>query len=234
MEQLGHARPPSLALSRRSELDETATDWRGKGGRKLTPGSVDFDRQLDKVSIWLDLWDHKQRCAVVTEIVTWSSYRQLRFLWTVVQPALHRDFTYAANCHFPPLYFPPISTYITRHVKRKRSRQLQRLRIHRTESAYLQLMGHLTGPTNLVRLPQLAGSLQSLASSETSTGLNRVCVSLPNVTEGSVVTQSPRDALIQTAIFDGTAKRTVQWLHGASPCLRLCHMLLHNSLILIL
>jgi len=60
MEQLGHARPPSLALSRRSELDETATDWRGKGGRKLTPGSVDFDRQLDKVSIWLDLWDHKQ------------------------------------------------------------------------------------------------------------------------------------------------------------------------------
>ena len=58
-------------------------------------------------------------------------------------------------------------------LQRKRSRQLQRLRIHRTESAYLQLMGHLTGPTNLVRLPQLAGSLQSLASSETSTGLNR-------------------------------------------------------------
>lgn len=59
MEQVGYA-PPVLALARRHEFDETATDWRGKGGRTLTPDSADFDRQLDKISIWLDLWDHKQ------------------------------------------------------------------------------------------------------------------------------------------------------------------------------
>ena len=42
------------------EQGDTATDWRGMGGRTLTPDSADFDRQLDKISIWLDLWDHKQ------------------------------------------------------------------------------------------------------------------------------------------------------------------------------
>ena len=46
-------------------------------------------------------------------------------------------------------------------------------------------------------------------------------MSLPSLTEGSVIYQSPRDALVQTAIFDGTAKHTLQWLYDAPPCLRL-------------
>ena len=50
----------SSTSSSRSEQGDTATGWRGMGGRTLTPDSADFDRQLDKISIWLDLWDHKQ------------------------------------------------------------------------------------------------------------------------------------------------------------------------------
>ena len=53
---------PASSSPRGSERGDTAsaTDWRGMGGRTLTPDSADFDRQLDKISIWLDLWDHKQ------------------------------------------------------------------------------------------------------------------------------------------------------------------------------
>ena len=32
--------------------------WRGHGGRHPTTSSVEFDRQLDKVSIWIEGWDH--------------------------------------------------------------------------------------------------------------------------------------------------------------------------------
>lgn len=35
-------------------------DWRGHGGRHPTYSSVEFDRQLDKVAIWLENWDHEQ------------------------------------------------------------------------------------------------------------------------------------------------------------------------------
>ena len=61
--------------------------------------------------------------------------------------------------------------------------------------------------------------------------LRRVSTSLPSLTEGSVVDLSPRDALVQTAIFDGTAKHTLQWLYDAPPCLRLasCGTLLSSN-----
>ena len=36
------------------------TAWRGHGGRMPTYSSVEFDRQLDKISMWLEKWTHKQ------------------------------------------------------------------------------------------------------------------------------------------------------------------------------
>lgn len=34
--------------------------WRGHGGRAPTMSSVEFDRQLDKIAIWLEDWSHEQ------------------------------------------------------------------------------------------------------------------------------------------------------------------------------
>ena len=34
--------------------------WRGYGGGVPTLNTVEFDKQLDKVSIWLEHWDHEQ------------------------------------------------------------------------------------------------------------------------------------------------------------------------------
>ena len=36
--------------------------WRGHGGRHPTPSSVEFDRQLDKISLWIEDWNHDQVC----------------------------------------------------------------------------------------------------------------------------------------------------------------------------
>lgn len=44
-----------------TESDPTpAPNWRGHGGRHPTYSSVEFDRQLDKISLWLESWDHSQ------------------------------------------------------------------------------------------------------------------------------------------------------------------------------
>ena len=33
-------------------------NWRGFGGGPVTLNSVEFDKQLDKISQWIDDWDH--------------------------------------------------------------------------------------------------------------------------------------------------------------------------------
>lgn len=38
------------------------SSWRGHGGRHPTPSSVEFDRQLDKISLWIEDWNHDQVC----------------------------------------------------------------------------------------------------------------------------------------------------------------------------
>lgn len=38
----------------------TSIPWRGRGGGQLTLSAIEFDRQLDKVSVWLDQWTHSQ------------------------------------------------------------------------------------------------------------------------------------------------------------------------------
>lgn len=45
--------PRPLSVRRKS------VQWRGHGGRHPTVSSVQFDRQLDKVSIWLEQWSHE-------------------------------------------------------------------------------------------------------------------------------------------------------------------------------
>ena len=43
-----------------SNLTSDRLGWRGFGGALATIDSVLFDRQLDKISIWLDKWTHQQ------------------------------------------------------------------------------------------------------------------------------------------------------------------------------
>ncbi|XP_013398191.1 F-box/WD repeat-containing protein 7 isoform X2 [Lingula anatina] len=96
-----------------------AWQWRGLGGGHATMVSVEFDRQLDRISLWLEEWTHQQRCDILEGLLVRSGYSQLQFLWTVLQPALHRDFMYSSKKEFPLLSFPPVSTYKSREIKIK-------------------------------------------------------------------------------------------------------------------
>ena len=46
-----------------------------------------------------------------------SDIRQIQLVWTVIQPAMHRDFMYSAKKEFPSQKFIPISTHTTRELK---------------------------------------------------------------------------------------------------------------------
>ena len=42
--------------------------WRGHGGRPPTFSSVEFDRQLDKIAVWLEDWSHEQVYRISSDI----------------------------------------------------------------------------------------------------------------------------------------------------------------------
>ena len=46
-----------------------------------------------------------------------SNLKQFQFIWTVIQPAMHRDFMYTAKKEFPDQDFAPISIHATRKLK---------------------------------------------------------------------------------------------------------------------
>lgn len=59
--------PVSLSILRKDEkkgqistFNSYVPNWRGHGGRHPTPSSVEFDRQLDKISLWIEDWNHEQ------------------------------------------------------------------------------------------------------------------------------------------------------------------------------
>ena len=58
-------------------------------------------------------------------------------------------------------------------LQKKRARHLRYYRVHREPSAYLPERAHETGSSNVVRLPHLASSLESLPMSDRSTGSHR-------------------------------------------------------------
>ncbi|KAH3737987.1 uncharacterized protein LOC127851391 [Dreissena polymorpha] len=110
--------------------------WRGQGGRAPTLSSVEFDRQLDKVAMWLEEWNHEQRCQVLEGLLRRSNFRQFQFLNTSLQPALHRDFMYTARTQFPSIEFVPLSTHTSRKLKEKLIFTRQD-NYHRIDSAHL-------------------------------------------------------------------------------------------------
>ncbi|XP_077982963.1 uncharacterized protein LOC144437811 [Glandiceps talaboti] len=106
----------------------------GRGRKPFTENSVEFDRQLDHLSVWLEGWSHEQRCKVLEGLLIRSNYNQVQFLWTTLQPALHRDFMYSSKQNFPENKFTPISTHSSREKKQKKTKK----KFHRIKSAYIQ------------------------------------------------------------------------------------------------
>ncbi|XP_074663195.1 uncharacterized protein LOC141915527 [Tubulanus polymorphus] len=145
----GHHQP--LAVSPLSSFE--CSKWPGFGGRPVSLSGIEFDKQLDRISQWIDKWDHDQRCSVLELLIQRSDYSQIELLNSVMSPALHRDFIYSARKDYPTNHFIPISTHYTRRIKARHPVTS----FYRMKSAYLQEIKEIN-MTSTERLPQLVQS----------------------------------------------------------------------------
>ncbi|XP_070531746.1 F-box and WD repeat domain-containing 11-A-like [Ptychodera flava] len=106
----------------------------GRGRQPFNETNVEFDRQLDHLSVWLEGWNHEQRCKILEGLLVRSNYNQVQFLWTTLQPALHRDFMYSSKQYFPQTKFTPISKHTSREKKQKKMVK----KFYRIKSAYIK------------------------------------------------------------------------------------------------
>ncbi|CAG2255121.1 FBXW7 [Mytilus edulis] len=142
-----------------STITSYLPNWRGHGGRHPTHSSVEFDRQLDKISLWIEEWNHEQRCQLIEALLRRSNHQQFQFLYTVMQPHQHRDFMYTAQKQFPETEFTPVSTHTTREVKRRV--QLHREdNYYRVKSAYFHMDDEVKEQNKVVRRVRLPEILQ--------------------------------------------------------------------------
>ncbi|XP_021369351.1 probable E3 ubiquitin ligase complex SCF subunit sconB isoform X1 [Mizuhopecten yessoensis] len=129
------------------EDDRRLLDWRGHGGRHPTQSSVEFDRQLDKVSMWMENWSHSQRCQLMENLLRRSGHNQFQFLYTVMQPNVHRDFIYNAKSHFPGMDFKSVSTPAMREAQKrdreKQNEKRRRLKLYRQDNYFREKSAHL-------------------------------------------------------------------------------------------
>ncbi|GFR76373.1 F-box/WD repeat-containing protein 7 [Elysia marginata] len=70
--------------------------WRGRGGGMPTHSGVEFERQLDKISIWLEGWNHTQVGIRISDSYGWCTLQysgfttfDCPFVLSVVQLRLH-------------------------------------------------------------------------------------------------------------------------------------------------
>ncbi|XP_069104646.1 F-box and WD repeat domain-containing 11-A-like isoform X2 [Argopecten irradians] len=122
-------------------------DWRGHGGRHPTQSSVEFDRQLDKISMWMENWNHSQRCQLMENLLRRSGHNQFQFLYTVMQPNVHRDFIYNAKSHFPGMDFKSVSTPAMREAQRK-------LKLYRQDNYFREKSAHLKDDSQVTHLAE--------------------------------------------------------------------------------
>lgn len=53
-------RKPTKTFTPPPAMKPEDVPWRGHGGRPPTFSSIEFDRQLDKIAVWLEDWNHDQ------------------------------------------------------------------------------------------------------------------------------------------------------------------------------
>ena len=125
--------------------------WRAHGGALPV---VPFDQQLDKLALWIETWNHSQRCELIEKLLLHMDYEQYRFLWTVMRPTLHRDFMYSAQLVHPQVNFQPMSTHTSRKLREHLGR-FKRNNFHRVRSAYCEFPQEVIEKNALPELTKL-------------------------------------------------------------------------------
>lgn len=116
--------------------------------------TLEYEQQLDYLCQWMEKWSDQVRLSVIDLLLPRCDQEQITFLWTVVEPTLHRDFMYSSLNAFPRSSFSPVSTPLCREVHKKLGKPRYRAwKLHRVESAILHDEEEVKAWTSTAVLP---------------------------------------------------------------------------------
>ncbi|KAJ1182694.1 hypothetical protein NDU88_007878, partial [Pleurodeles waltl] len=81
------------------------------------------------------------RCQVLEQLLLRTDHSHIQQLWTDLQPILHRDFMYAAGKLYPGFRFTPVSTELSRKIRKHIQAGRVGRRLHRIPSVFLRSVG---------------------------------------------------------------------------------------------
>jgi len=91
--------------------------WDQEGIFKNRPHTtLTFERQVDHVFHCLGEWDHEKKCEFMEQLLQVCSHMIFRFLWTVIEPVVHRDFVFNQFEPTSQSNFFTLSSYVTREL----------------------------------------------------------------------------------------------------------------------
>lgn len=100
--------------------------------------TIEFEQQLDYICQWMEKWNDQVRRDLIELLLPRCNPKQITFLWTVVEPTLHRDFMYSSLNAFPRSSFSTVSTPLCSEVHKKLGKPRYRAwKLHRVQSAIL-------------------------------------------------------------------------------------------------
>lgn len=133
--------------------------------------TIEFEQQLDYLCQWMEKWSDQVRRNLIDLLLPRCDQEQITFLWTVVEPTLHRDFMYSSLNAFPRSSFSPVSTPLCREVHKKLGKPRYRAwKLHRVESAILHDEGEVKNWTCEAVLPIVKSPSRAAPSRETIKG----------------------------------------------------------------
>ncbi|KAK2565339.1 F-box/WD repeat-containing protein 7 [Acropora cervicornis] len=141
--------------------------------------TIEFEQQLDYICQWMEKWNDQVRRDLIELLLPRCNPKQITFLWTVVEPTLHRDFMYSSLNAFPRSSFSTVSTPLCSEVHKKLGKPRYRAwKLHRVQSAILhdestyfgvKLPGISTVTSQSKTLPRFAASRSAPPGGATKT-----------------------------------------------------------------
>jgi len=109
------------------------------------PPDLSYEKEIDQLFLWIKTWNEIQHNKAIETCLKRCSLSQLRMLWTILEPLMHRDFIYHNFDIKPDSPFSSLSTYVTRElyprlektVNKNYKRGRRDLGIHRISSSHI-------------------------------------------------------------------------------------------------
>eukprot|EP00794_Sanderia_malayensis_P012720 gene12720-14025_t len=182
--------PKSLSDEREEPSQDLSTNWEEISlfhNRPYT--TLEFERQLDKLFQWLIPWSYEKKCVFTERLLKFCNYGLIRFLWTVLEPMLHRDFIYTKLDVFPKSDFYTLSSYVSRELYSRLEKTVNKYRrkrreVHRIPSSMVKNEDDVREWNSGSVLPVIRGFEGGRGDIESrpNPNMSKACSTLPYIT----------------------------------------------------